>query len=354
MRKSYLDNIRWMTVILVVVYHVIYMFNGILTAGVIGPICEFRYQDGFQYIVYPWFMLLLFVVSGMCARYSLEHQTAKEFLRARTRKLLVPSTIGLLVFGWATGYYNMRVAGAFETMGAVPRPVLFLIQCVSGTGPLWYIQLLWLYCLVLLGFRKLEKDRLYRLCAKTTVPVLLGLTLLIWGAAQVGNTPIIVVYRFGIYGAGFLIGYLVLSHEEVMQRLEKQALPLCIGATVLCILFLTANWGKPYAEHVVLDTLLCNLYAWIASLAVLAGMKRWADRQTPFTRWMGRQSWGIYLFHYLPLAASALYLTKYTSLPAALIYILVGIAAFAGSIALYAVFSRIPVLRWCVCGIGRK
>ena len=27
MRKHYLDNIRWMTVILVVVYHVIYMYN---------------------------------------------------------------------------------------------------------------------------------------------------------------------------------------------------------------------------------------------------------------------------------------------------------------------------------------
>ena len=26
MRKYYLDNIRWMTVILVVVYHVIYMY----------------------------------------------------------------------------------------------------------------------------------------------------------------------------------------------------------------------------------------------------------------------------------------------------------------------------------------
>ena len=27
-RKLYLDNIRWMTVVLVVIYHVVYMFNG--------------------------------------------------------------------------------------------------------------------------------------------------------------------------------------------------------------------------------------------------------------------------------------------------------------------------------------
>ena len=27
MRKAYLDNIRWVTVVLVVIYHVIYMYN---------------------------------------------------------------------------------------------------------------------------------------------------------------------------------------------------------------------------------------------------------------------------------------------------------------------------------------
>ena len=31
MRKLYIDNIRWITVVLVVLYHVIYMFNGCRT-----------------------------------------------------------------------------------------------------------------------------------------------------------------------------------------------------------------------------------------------------------------------------------------------------------------------------------
>ena len=104
MRKVYVDNIRWMTVVLVVIYHVIYMFNGIETAGVIGPFHKVQYQDAYQYMVYPWFMVLLFVVSGMSARYYLNSHTHKEFIRSRTRKLLVPSTIGLLVFQWILGY----------------------------------------------------------------------------------------------------------------------------------------------------------------------------------------------------------------------------------------------------------
>lgn len=81
MRKLYIDNIRWITVVLVVLYHVIYMFNGIETFGVIGPFSDVQYQDAFQYIVYPWFMLLLFAVSGMSARYELVRRSEKEFIK---------------------------------------------------------------------------------------------------------------------------------------------------------------------------------------------------------------------------------------------------------------------------------
>ncbi len=65
MRKLYLDNIRWLTIVLVVLYHVIYMYNGVETAGVIGPLSDkVQYQDVFLYVVYPWFMVLLFLRSN--------------------------------------------------------------------------------------------------------------------------------------------------------------------------------------------------------------------------------------------------------------------------------------------------
>ena len=33
MRRHYLDNLRWATVLLVVLYHVIYMYNGVITVS---------------------------------------------------------------------------------------------------------------------------------------------------------------------------------------------------------------------------------------------------------------------------------------------------------------------------------
>lgn len=355
MRKQYIDNIRWMTVVLVVLYHVIYMFNGIETFGVIGPFSRVQYQDAYQYLVYPWFMLLLFVVSGMSARYALDRQPHGAFLKSRTRKLLVPSTLGLLVFWWLLGYYNMLLGGAMDSMANVPKPVLFAIMAASGIGPLWYIQMLWVFSVILVWIRKVEKDRLWTLGGKATVPFAILLALIVWGAAQILNTPMIVVYRFGIYGLGFFLGYYIFSHDEVMERLEKCWLILLVCALVLAVVFVAIYWGKPYAEHSVLDAPLCNVYAWIAVLAVLAVMKKWGDFSNAFTEWMEKKSWGLYLFHYLFIAMASYYLTMYAeNLPVPMIYLCVAAAGFVGAYLAYTIISRIPVLRWLICGMGGK
>lgn len=352
MRRKYLDNIRWVTILIVIIYHVIYMFNGVTTYGVIGPFSEDQPQDIFLYIVYPWFMFLLFVVSGMAARFELDHKGESGFIRNRTRKYLVPSTIGLFVFWWILGYYNMLIGGAFESMGTVPKPVLYLIMCISGIGPLWYIQMLWLFSLILIWIRKIEKDRVYNLAAKTNVFIIVLLGIAVYGAAQVLNTPIVVVYRFGIYGLGFLLGYFIFSHEEVMEKLEKYWMLFGLLALAFCILFLVFNLGKPYPEHEVLDTFLCNMYAWFGTLGLLAFMKKWGDFHNGFSDWMCRKSWGLYVFHYLGIAISSWYIKMYLpQMPAFFVYLLVLVSGIAGALLLYEIISRIPVLRWCVLGI---
>ena len=355
MRKTYIDNIRWITVVLVVLYHVIFMFNAQCSSTVIGPLSEKQPQDAYQYVVYPWFMLLLFVVSGMAARFELGVRTEKEFLRNRTRKLLVPSTLGLLVFGWATGYYNMAVCDAFSSMEETPAPILYLIMCLSGTGVLWYIQMLWVFSVLLLLVRKIEKDRLSKVCSKTNLIVSILFVILIFGAAQILNTPMILVYRFGIYGLGFLLGYFVFSHDEVMERLEKFWYVPTALAVITGVAFVALYFGQPYAEHVVLDTPLCNAFAWFGTLGVLSFMKKWGNFSNGFSDWMSKRSWGLYVFHYFPLAAVAYYMTRSSiAFHPAVIYLAVGVSAFAGAFALYEVISRIPFLRWCVLGMKKK
>ena len=147
MRKHYLDHVRWATVVTVVIYHVFYMYNAEGVAGGLGKItnCSVQYYDVILYLVYPWIMPVLFIVSGICSRYYLDTHTSEEFIKSRTTKLLVPSTIGLFVFQFIQGYVNMSLGGAFESMAGVPGFVLYMIMVASGIGVLWYIQLLWVF-----------------------------------------------------------------------------------------------------------------------------------------------------------------------------------------------------------------
>lgn len=351
MRRHYLDNIRWITVGLVVLYHVIFMYNSVVTAGVIGPFWEIEYQDAVQYLLYPWFMVLLFLVSGMCARYYLEGHSDWEFLAGRTRKLLVPSTIGLFVFWWIQGYFNMAFSHVFDqSWEKVPKAVGYLIMVLSGVGILWYIQVLWVLSVLLVLLRKIEKDRLYAFGEKAVLPVLFLLVIPVWGAAQILNTPVICVYRFGIYGICFLLGYYVFSHEKVTDRLACVSVPLAAAAVVLAVFYVRYYFGENYAEEPVVNSPFSILYGWTVCLAVLGGMKRWGNRTSRKTEWLSKKSYGLYLFHYLALSAVAYFLDRYTKVTGVAAYLLSGIAAYAGGYLLYELIKRIPVIRWCVIG----
>lgn len=355
MRRYYLDNVRWITIVLVVVYHVIYMYNGIATDGVIGPFYEKQYQDGLQYILYPWFMILLFIVAGMCSRYYLEKHTIKEFIRSRTRKLLVPSTVGLFVIGWVQGYVNMAISDAFSTIpDTVPGFVMYLIMVLSGTGVLWFIQLLWLFSLLLAVIRRFEKGKIYELSGRINLIGLILLFIPVFLSGLVLNTPVITVYRFGIYGFTFFLGYFVLAHDEVIDRLSRYSIPLIVAAVVLAVVYVVLYYGENYAVMPTVNCIPAVAYGWMACLAILAVMKKWGNAGSKFSAAMSKRSFGLYVFHYLPLSATAYILHKYTSLSAIPSYLLVAITAFLGSFVLYEVISRIPIVRWCVLGIKKE
>jgi len=358
MRKHYLDNIRWITVIIVVIYHVFYMYNAEGVLGGLGKITNLKvqYYDMFQYLVYPWFMPVLFVVSGISARLYLDSHSEKEFFRSRTLKLLVPSTIGLFVFQFIQGYVSMTLGGGFEGLVAagVPKPVIYMIMVVSGSGVLWYMHLLWVYCVVLLLIRKIEKGRLLEAGGRTPLWLVALFLFPIWGAAQILNTPIVSVYRIAFYFVFFVLGYFVFSHDEVIERLKKIAIPLIVIAVAISAVFAFMYFGENYADKPINRGFLYAFDAYAGSLAMLAGMARFGDFSSPLSKWMSGHSFGLYVFHYLGISSVALFIAKPGLMPAPICYILSLVAGFIFGYGLYAIISRIPFFRWAVLGIKKE
>ena len=359
-RRHYIDNIRWITVTLVVIYHVIYIYNAEGIGGGYRQISnmDFQWFDGFLYLVYPWFMPILFLVAGISSRLYLEKHTNKEFIKSRTVKLLVPSTIGLFAFQFIQGYVNMSLNDAFETITEAPKIVTYIIMALSGSGVLWFAQLLWVYSLILVLIRKIEKDRLLSVGAKTPIWMILLFCLPVWGAGYLFNTPVIVVYRIGFYFVFYILGYFVFSNEEVIEKIKKYAVPFIISGAVLCtifcIIYFVIKGGANYADAPVNRYPIFAAIAYFGSLAMLSGMARFGDFSNKFSEWMSKRSFGLYVFHYLGISAVALLCAKIWTLPVLLVYVLSLIAGFIFGFGLYAIISRMPIYRWMVLGIKKR
>lgn len=348
-----MDNLRAGTVALVFVYHIFYLFNAVGVLGGIGQLAQVQYQDTILYFVYPWFMILLFALAGMAARYSLEKRSWKEFIASRTKKLLIPSTLGLFVFQWTVGYFNMWLGGGMDYIpgeGFGRGAVIYLISVLSGTGPLWFAQLLWVYSLLLALPGHLSIDgKLWKLGERANGVVVLLCGLLLWGGAQVLNAPMITVYRFGVYFVAFLLGYYLLSCERVQAGLERWRWPLLLAALAMGVGFVVLYWGQNYTDYAILGSFFTNAYAWTATLAAMGCGKAWLDKETGFSKWLVGKSWGIYVCHYLPLMTAAWGLYQ-TALPPVVVYPLAAVLGGVGTLLLYEILRRIPIVKWLVLG----
>ena len=365
-RKHWIDNLRWVTVLLVLFYHVIYFYNNKGVFGGIGGFGDYpeypQYQDVVMYILYPFFMPLLFILAGIGSRYALQKQSAKEWFKARTRKLLVPGTIGLFVFHWMVGYFNTVVAarqGVFDGMPAIAK---YLMMAVSGTGPLWFIQVLWLLCLVLLLVRAVDsKDKLYNLCGKANYVVIILLGVLFWvGEQTLIKNPrpesldgLLNLYKPFFYLVPFLLGYFVFAHDEVQDKLEKAWIPLMACAVVSGTVLIITTFGQDNTSPQYLGSPLNCLYSWLMCLAMMAWFKARFNHTGAFAGYMTRNSFGIYVVHYLVIAALGYMMKVHTSLAPWMQYVILFVAVMTIPFLLNEIIKRIPFIRWCVLGIKK-
>lgn len=339
-RKNYLDNVRWSVILLVLVFHVVSIFS---SCGAVMSINApgIPALDTIGYLIYPWFMSLLFAVSGICARYSLEKKSSAAFVRSRARRLLLPFFSYLLLIGPLASGLSFRVNKLEEVFAALPGPVVFCIKVVNGMGPSWFLLQLFVLSLVLAGIRKADKkDRLFSLGEKATFPVLLLMYVPALASAQL--LYLVYTFRTGLYLLLFLMGYAVFSHENVQRQLQKYCIPLLCAGLAAGGVQTALSWGIPY--QIVVNRPSVMLYTWLMLLGLLGAAGRWFDFRTRFTAFMSRCSFGIYYFHYVPMVYAAWFLTGRLSLPVLWNYLLVFLFSLAAAILLCLCFCRVPIL----------
>ena len=362
-RYYFIDNIRWVVVLLVLLYHVFYNYNSLGVFGGIGGFEPNQWQDIVGTLLYPWFMTLLFVVAGASSRYALQRHTAEEFRAERRRKLLVPSTLGIVLFGWVLGAMNMANAGVVLPEGT-PRWVILLILIPSGTGHLWFIQDLFIFSLLLLLVRKIVDieriDKWIATLSKRSIAaiiVAIFAVLYLSSQTQIDNPGpsegLLNLYRPIYYFIVFLMGYYIFSSETIHSYLASKAKLLTGLALISATAFAIRYYGADYTLPDVIQSPLCALFCWATIIAMFGGFKRWADKSSPFASYMARSSFGVYIVH-MTVCTGACLLLKKTNLPVWSIYAIAITTTFCGSFMLWELLRRIPFVRWCMFGIKLK
>ena len=355
-RKHYLDNIRWITLCFVILYHVFYIFNSSGIVSNIG-ITGIKELDSICVFIYPWIMCLLFVVSGVATKYSLKNKTNKEFLKDRAKRILLPSIVGIFAYGWINGWMTNYYTDIFAGNGdMIPIPIKYIIWSLIGIGPLWYAHVLFISSLLIVLIRKIDKkQKLDSLFNKVNLPILFLLGIVVWGSSYVLNTPVITVYRWGIYLLMFLFGYYIFSNDKVIEKLEKTSIPLGITTLIIGIVFTIINYGVNFGSDEFLTNIFTNIYLWLVILSAFGLSKRFLNFNNKFKIYMNKNNFSFYVLHYTVQIVIAFILVEYIKLNNFIFnYIILALGTIIVLPIIIEIVKRIPIVNKLLLGISKK
>lgn len=362
-RKRWIDNLRWITILVVVVFHVFYFYNNIgidpmfqklpANPSVEGGKAFVTFAGVIQYSVYQWFMLLLFVVSGICSKYTLQKKTLRQFLKARVRKILVPSTLGVITIQWIGGWIVTSKFLVGEEAEKIPGFIKYFIYVASGTGALWFCHVLFTACLVLALIKVIDKKgHLEKLGEKSNIVVASLLVIVMIGAAQVLNIKMVPTYRFGYDIMAYLFGYYVFSSEKVLNQLKKWGwICLCVGIG-FGIWYFIRFYGICYSDAQVQNDWVSIVHAWFTMMGILGLAQIFLEFENKFSIYMCKSNWGIYVNHILiMIVLNSLLESVAPSLPIAVIYVIELVVGLAASLGFWELLKRIPVIKYVLYGL---
>lgn len=298
MRKYYIDNIRILCILLLFPFHTTMIFNSMgevfYVNGEPKEILTFVNVG-----VYAWWMTGLFVLAGMSTMYAFGHRNGKEYLLERVQKLLVPFISGILFVVPMQTYIADRFHNGYSGNYFEHLKIFLTVTDFGGydghftPANLWFILYLFIITVVTLPLMLWYYQRDKKINAKKfTMPVLLLFAIPVALLDEILNVG---GKSFAQFGACFLIGFFILSEEEVLERLRKYSTPLGIAWAILiitrCVLLVTGYWDNWF------NSIVYRLLAWIGILAMLGLGRRFLDHNRKFTKCFVKAEFPLFLFH---------------------------------------------------------
>lgn len=342
-RSYYLDRLRVISIILLFPVHTLMIWNDYGKKFFIWG-GENRLLSSLILLINPWFMPILFVIAGMCAKYSLEKRTVKEFVHERVRKLFIPFISGLVLLVPFQTLFARKYFDGYD--GTVLENIIYFFTHftdLSGydgsftPGQLWFILFLFIISLVCLFITKLiPYNKIKDWDCKNNIYIIIAMFILVWGGYYIGNFG---GFSLGKYLVLYLLGYYVLSNKEVLNKLKKYWILLMslFLASLFTLVILYYNYSY-YGDCLV------NFVAWVGSCALIAITMKYLNKSSKILDYFNNASFPIYILHQSILVTVGYYVLLYVDglfLQVAIIML----ASFMMTLCLYEIIKRIPYVR---------
>lgn len=313
-----------------------------------------------------WRMPLLWFISGIAMRIVLNKVSPMRFITQRSRRLLLPLLVGVLVIVPPQLYFEMQYRGDLSGMDYWTFYTLFFdldnplfANYQSGILPhmdvnhLWFLRELWTFSLLLV----------------LVTPVLRWLNVTVWlemaferryllTLIGLSTTTLLIIF-FGdnryIHGFYFLfLGYVVgrqTAFWQKTQQYRRRALWLAVMSYVAVVIVYNTIWLNetlreklPTSVRVLMLSFVVAL-TWSSLLAIFGYAKRYLTQRNKVLDYLSEAVLPFYVMHQTVIIAVFANLQP-LDLASALEAIIIAVATLAICVTSYEVIRRLSVLRW--------
>jgi peptidoglycan/LPS O-acetylase OafA/YrhL len=365
-RLYYVDAIRILAIGLVLLAHVVEVFNP-WDEWHIANLERSRVAGEVAVLVAPWVMPIVMLLAGVSAWYSLRRRDNTTYVRERAVRLLVPLAAGTLILVPPQVYLERRLHGQFAGSFFAFYPHFF--QGVYPDGNLswhhlWFLAHLFAYSVLALPlFRYLQRgdNRAMHWAARVcggpggilwlAVPLILERNVL-WGlfrerhmlTSDWSNHALL----FVAYIYGFILAGTPWLGSVIDAQWRRTMLLGAIGTGVLGIGawngMLPSRIPPPYSLKYLAFWTLYAVCAWAWMVGVLGAGRRWVRHDSPLLRYGRRVGYGLYIVHQPIIVAVAFVVVQWHQ-PVAVKFLVVLVTSIIGTVLSAEVVGRVPFAR---------
>lgn len=300
-RKNYIDNLRWMAILLLIPYHAAMAWN-------VWQEPNYLFFNGNKIIssiivfLSPYFMPILFLLAGISTKFALEKRSVKQYISDRAKKLLVPFLFGTLflmpIMTYIADKFNFGYKeNFFQHYGVFFTKFTDLTGADGGfsVGQFWFILYLFVISLIAIGVITLQKKVIPE-CKKDTplwLVCVLGVPLpLLSELLSIGGKSLVE------YTYIFLIGYYIFSNDNIISQIKKyKSIFLIIGLTASALNVYLFIWSD--IQYHILNIIAKYISEWFMIIALLGIGKGCLNFKSKLSAYISQRSFAFYILHFV-------------------------------------------------------